>query len=113
MATINGQKNPKTGKKAKGVLGTTFKAEPGKPTENSVEWTPAPIVPEGVLTANVNVSLGARIGLADYSDARCGASLTLPVISTEKEIEYGFTFAKKWVEDHVQTMIEEIRGDNE
>ena len=113
MATINGQKNPKPGKKAKGVLGTTHKSEPGKPDEHFVEWTPVASVPEGCVTANVNVSMGARIGLADYSDARCGASLTLPVLATPEEIEYGFTFAKKWVEDHVQAMIEEIRGENE
>jgi hypothetical protein len=112
MATINGQKNPKPGKKAKGVLGTTFKEEQGKPTENFVEWTPAPIVPEGVLTANVNVSMGARIGLENYSDARCGASLTLPVEAKIDEIEQAFTFAKKWCEDHVQTMIGEIQEGN-
>ena len=112
MATINGKKNVKPGKKAKGVLGTTHKTEPGKPTEHFVEWTPCSEVPEGVLTANVNVSMGARIGLENYSDARCGASLTLPVAASEEEIEYAFTFAKKWVEDHVQSMIGEIQEGN-
>lgn len=113
MATINGQKNPKPGTKAKSVLGTTHKTEPGKSTEHYVEWLPTPQVDEGVLTANVNVSMGARIGLPDYSDARCGASLTLPVASTPEEIEYAFQFAKKWCEDHVQAMISEIQEENE
>ena len=84
MATINGKKDPVVGKKAKGVLGTTHKSEPGKPDEHFVEWTPYAGVDEGVHTANVNVSMGARIGLPDYSDARCSASLTLPVIATEE-----------------------------
>ena len=113
MATINGKKGLKPGKKAKGVLGTTHKTAPGKETEHSVEWTPCQEVPAGALTANVNVSMGARIGLENYSDARCGASRTIPVVATEKEIEYGFVFAKKWVEDHVNAMISEIREENQ
>ena len=113
MAMINGQKNLKPGVKAKGVLGTTFKTEAGKPAENSVEWVPCTTVAAGILTANVNVSMGARIGLENYSDARCGASLTIPVAADTDEIESAFAFAKKWVEDHVQAMISEIRGENE
>lgn len=112
MGTINGTKNPVVGVKAKSVLGKTHKSSPGKPEEHSTEWVPTPQVPEGTLTANVNVSMGARIGLENYSDARCGASLTIPVIATEEEIEYGFRFAKKWVEDHVQAMIGEIQEEN-
>ncbi len=112
MAMINGEKS-KLGKKAKGVLGTTHKSGAGKPDEHYAEWVPCASVPEGTLTANVNVSLGARIGLENYSDARCGASLTIPVEANIEDIEYAFVFAKKWVEDHVQAMISEIRGENE
>ncbi|KKM67917.1 hypothetical protein LCGC14_1466300 [marine sediment metagenome] len=111
MAMINGSKTP-TGTKAKSVLGTTHKSVPGKPEEHFVEWVPTPQVPEGVLTANVNVSMGARVGLPDYSDARCGASLTIPVAAELEEIEHAFNFAKKWCEGHVQAMIEEIREEN-
>jgi len=112
MAMINGGKVP-IGTKAKSVLGTTYKSVPDEPEEQSIEWVPTPQVPEGTLTANVNVSMGARIGLPEYSDARCGASLTLPVAAKLDEIEYAFQFAKKWCEDHVQAMISEIQEDNE
>ena len=112
MAMINGEKS-KLGKKAKSVLGTTHKSQPGKPDEQWAEWVPTPQVPEGTLTANVNVSMGARIGLENYSDARCGASLTIPVEASLDEIESAFAFAKKWCTDHVQAMIDEIRGENE
>lgn len=112
MSNINGGKVP-TGKKAKGVLGTTYKSVPGEPTEyTDIEWVPVKEIAEGIQTANVNVSMGARIGLENYSDVRCGASLTLPVAAGMEEIEQAFGFAKKWVEEHVQAMISEIREDN-
>ncbi len=105
MSNINGVN-------AKSVLGKTHKSEPGKPDEHYVEWVPTPQFAADTATANVNVSMGARIGLPDYSDARCGASLTLPVAACPEEIEAAFQFAKKWCEERVQNMIQEIQEDN-
>ncbi len=131
MATINGTKDPKVsqkkkaakkkavskkktpkGKKTKSAQGTTFKNEPGKPEEHTTEWVPACFVDDGYLTANVNVSSGARIGLPDYSDARCGASLTIPCAAVPAEIDKAFDWAKDWVETRVQAMIDEINEGN-
>lgn len=135
MATINGKKDPKVSpkkkaakkkatvkkkttakktpaKKAKSAQGTTFKSEPGKPEEHTTEWMPAAYADDGYLTANVNVSSGARIGLPDYCDARCGASLTIPCAAVPSEIDKAFDWAKDWVETRVQQMINEINEGN-
>lgn len=117
MGTINGTKGPKASKKKaakKGTVaaGTTFKNEPGKPEEHSTEFVPVFKVEDGFLTANVNVTSGARIGLPDYSDARCGASLTIPCAAIPSEIDKAFEWAKEWVETRVQKMINEINEGN-
>ena len=136
MATINGTQDPKVspkkktpkkkaaakkktpkGKKAKAAQGTTFKSEPGKPEEHTtanvpIDFVPACKVEDGYLTANVNVSAGARIGLENYSDARCGASLTIPCAAVPEQIDKAFEWAKEWVETRVQGMIDEINEGN-
>jgi len=138
MATINGTKDPKVspkkkapakkkkapakkkapkkkkapGKTSKSAQGTTFKNQPGKPEEHTTEFVPTYCVEDGYLTANVNVSMGARVGLPDYSDARCGASLTIPVFAKPDQIDKAYEFAKEWCETRVQAMIDEIRGEN-
>jgi len=111
MAQINGKPTNGKGKPGKAAQGTTYKEDAGC-EEDTTEWLPSDTLPEGTLTANVNVSYGARIGLPDYSDARCGASLTLPVAATEEEIESGFEYAAKWCENKVQAMIDQIQEDN-
>lgn len=105
--------DPEPGKSMQGGKGTTFKEEPGKPEEHTEEWLPSSTLPEGTLTANVNVSMGARVGLPDYSDARCGASITIPVAAEPEEIASAYEFCKRWVEVNVQDMIDEIKGENE
>ncbi len=135
MGTINGTKDPKVSpkkapakkksaakkaapkkkavaKKGKTGQGTTFKNEPGKPEEHSTEFVPAAFADGGYLTANVNVSSGARIGLPEYSDARVGASLTIPCAAVPEEIDKAFEWAKEWVESRVQSMIDEINEAN-
>ncbi len=128
MATINGQKNPKVspkktaskkktakkkatkkkaaGKIGKGGQGTTYlETEDGE--KHTTEFVPAYSVADGYLTANVNVSAGARIGLPNYSDVRCGASLTIPCAAVPSEIDKAFEWAKQWVEDRVNAMVDE------
>lgn len=104
--------DPEPGKKSKSAQGTTFKNEPGKPAEHATEFVPVAFVDEGFLTANVNVSMGARVGLPDYCDARCGASLTIPCKPVQEEIDKAFEWAKDWCETRVQGMIDEINGEN-
>ncbi len=118
MASVNGAKTKKVkttkkGKKGKGAVATTHVEAPGIPERHTTEgWALATEFEEGQLTANVNVSLGARIGLADYSDGRCGVSLTIPVAVNSDAIEKGFLFAEEWCQDKVQGMIDHIKDEN-
>ena len=134
MASINGTKDPKVSKKkttkkkaakkkavtkkkapakaAKTAQGTTY-LETDAGEKHTTEWVPGCQVDEGVLTANVNVSSGARIGLPNYSDVRCGASLTIPCAATPEDIDAAFEFAKDWVEERVLAMVDENTGGGE
>jgi hypothetical protein len=60
----------------------------------------------------VNVSLGARIGLANYSDARCGVSLTMPTLPDEEYIEKTYQWTLDWCEDRLQKIIDKIQAEN-
>ena len=140
MGTINGQKDPKVslkkkvaakkkspkkktavaagptepapGKTGKVGQGTTYlEIEDGE--KHTTEWVPSATVPGGTLTANVNVSAGARIGLPNYSDVRCGASLTIPCAAVPEEIDKAFEWANDWVEERVQAMVDENTPESE
>ncbi len=112
-ADANACAAPGPGKASKSAQGTTSKSEPGKPGKHTTEFVPTYCVEDGFLTANVNVSMGARIGLENYSDARCSASLTIPVLAKPDLIDEAYEFAKEWVETRVQAMIAEIQDENE
>ncbi len=66
---------------------------------------------EGGPTCNVNVNLGARIGLPEYSDVRFGASLTVPCDANETAAEMAFDFAKEWVEEKMEALRQELIDD--
>lgn len=61
-----------------------------------------------VPTCNVNVNLGARIGLPDYSDVRFGASLTVPCAPSEPAVEQAYGFAKGWCMTKMEELREEL-----
>ncbi len=83
--------------------GSTWTEKAGAKVEKTVPVKGPKFVFDGP-TANVNVSLGARIGLPDYSDFRCGASLTLPC--DPADIDEAFDFAKAWVEARCEELTE-------
>ena len=58
--------------------------------------------------ANINVHLGARIGLPNYSDARCGASITVPCDMNPDAIESAYNYAYEWVTSKMEQLTEEI-----
>ena len=131
MASINGKKDPKVspkkapakkatakkkapkkkapGKTSKSAQGATYVQKVGV-EEHSTEFVPVAFASDGYLTANVNVSMGARVGMPNYSDVRCGASLTIPCKPIPEEIDKAFDWAKEWVETRVQGMIDENTG---
>jgi hypothetical protein len=102
-AVLTGSLAGKTGQ------GTTYLEKDGV-EKHTTEFVPVFKVEDGFLTANVNVSSGARIGLPNYSDVRCGASLTIPCAAVPAEIDKAFEWAKEWVESRVQAMVDENSG---
>lgn len=97
-------------KSAGKAVGTTYSDSPTEGKKQESHGFPV-LLGEGP-HANVNVSMGARVGLPNYSDARCGASLTLPSDADEEAIEAAFDFAKRWVERKVEEMVDEIQAEN-
>ena len=66
---------------------------------------------DGVPLVNVNASLGARIGLPDFSDYRVSVSLTLPAnldvtshgnLTLGDEVEAAFAAAYAWCEEKMR-----------
>lgn len=99
-------------KSKKVATGTTTVEKKGEPPveEKPVHQLVGPF--EGP-TANVNVNLGARIGLPNYSDVRVGVSLTLPCEATEAGIEAAFEMAEAWCFDKVDKVTEKALADEE
>lgn len=80
----------------------------GPPKEPEVEYFDWLWPMGGGPTCNVNVNLGARIGLPDYSDVRFGASLTVPANPNEQSVDEAYEFAKEWVEGKMEALREEL-----
>jgi len=59
-------------------------------------------------TCNVNVNLGARIGLPEYSDVRFGVSLTVPCLANEKAVIAAYDFAKNWCKEKMEALHDEV-----
>lgn len=64
-------------------------------------------------TANVNVNLGARIGLPDFSDVRVGVSLTMPCDATEEGIEEAFALVENWCFEKVDELTQRALAEEE
>ncbi len=56
----------------------------------------------------VNLYLGATIALPNYSNVKCGVSLTVPVV--KEELESGYRFAKEWCERKMEELTLEVQG---
>lgn len=54
----------------------------------------------------VAVNLGMTVNLGNYNSAKVGVILTMPC--SPKDIDGTFGFAKSWVEDRVQELIDEV-----
>ena len=94
----------KKGSAKKSGTGTTTVQKKGEAAEETSETVVAG--PFEGPTANVNVSLGARIGLPNYSDVRVGCSLTIPVEATPEEIEAGFVRVEAWCFEKIDLLTE-------
>lgn len=56
--------------------------------------------------ASVSISMTQTINTGNYSSAKVGVILTMPCQT--KEIDVVFDFAKKWAEEKMSLMVEEI-----
>lgn len=91
-------------KKGKGAQGTTWVEKEGAKEEKSETVGVFPVPTGDSPYANVNVSLGARIGLPNYSDFRCGASLTIPCAAAPDDIEMAYEYAKEWCKGKIEEL---------
>ena len=62
-------------------------------------------------TANVNVNVGARIGLPNYSDVRVGVSLTRPCEDNQKAIDRTFEEVQEWCFKRVDELTDKALED--
>lgn len=113
MAKSTIKKSGVAGKTAKGATWLeTGKAQAQESQQKSESSESFPVLLGDGPHCNVNVNVGARIGLPNYSSASVGASLTIPCDVTEADIEAAFDFAKSWCEGKVQGMVNEVHGEN-
>ena len=90
------KKNPTTG--ATEMLASHEEEHP------DIGWA----APTGEHHANVNVSVGRRVGLPEYSDVRFSVSLTLPAEPTNAGIEEAEVFARHWCYEKMGQMYDEL-----
>lgn len=90
----------------KNVEGSAFAEKGGKQVVQEVE--PVGEVTSSGPMANVNVTLGHRRGLPNYSDVRIGVSLTVPCEADEEAIEGAFEFALEWCRNKMDVVAQAV-----
>lgn len=58
--------------------------------------------------ANVSVNIGLTKNLGNYESIRFSVHLSVPTANNPADIEQAFTFAKEWVDDHINAINKEV-----
>lgn len=111
-------KKPKKQPKAKALVSKqgTATMTTQHPNGSTTEQKQTLSDPDGAMVqageyASVSVNLAQTINLGSYNSAKVGVILTMPC--GVEEIDAVFDFTKKWVEDRMGALVEEVIGAKE